>query len=344
MASNQLPQNPMASVGQAASETSDKVGKAAASAVKAVGNASSSAIKAAKDASGKASSFLESDGILAKFSFVALLVIVLYISVRIISKIMMFFYNRKAKSYLYKDLKSANIRSEILQDPSNPNSVLIERSKNREDGIEFTYSSWIFIQDLGSNQNKFLPVFVKANFDNYLTDCPTNNKDTSLIKLLTELQDTKTCSGLNYPDNGPGLYIYSNKDPANNVSSLNLLVVMNTYNSIMEYVIVKNISTQKWLNVIIRVSGQNLDIYVNGTIVKRHIFDSPPKQNYGSVVINGNKGFNGSVSGIKYYNKALNIVDINNIVKQGPNMRVKKNELVKPPFLSQDWYFNNDTI
>lgn len=342
MASNQLPQNPMASVGQVASTTSDKVGKAVASVVKAAGNASSSAINAANDAGDKASTFLESDGILAKLSFVALLIIVLYISVRIISKIMMFFYNRKTKSYLYKDLKSANIRSEILQDPANPNSVLIERSKNREDGIEFTYSSWIFIQDLGSNQNKFLPVFVKANYDNYLTDCPTN-KDTSLKNLLTELTD-KTCSGLNYPDNGPGLYIFSDKDSANNVSSLNLLVAMNTYSSIMEYVIVKNISTQKWLNVIIRVSGQNLDIYVNGTIVKRHIFDSPPKQNYGSVVINGNKGFNGSVSGIKYYNKALNIVDINNIVKQGPNMRVKKNELVKPPFLSQDWYFNNETI
>jgi len=288
-------------------------------------------------------SFLESNSPLAKLSFVALLIIVLYILVKIISKIMVYFYTRNSTTYLYKDLKSANVRAEITQDASNPNSVLIERSKNRDNGIEFTYSSWINIDSM-KKEPKFQSVFVKSNMNNWLKECP-NNKDNSIQTLIKELNLTQEdCSGINYPDNGPGLYIFSNPTVNDNSSSLNLLIVMNTFNNIIEYVIVNNISTQKWLNIIIRVSGKNLDVYINGTIVKRHIFASVPKQNYGSVVINGNKGFNGSVSGIKYYNKALNIIDINNIVKHGPNLNTKKEETVTPPFLSQDWYFENSTI
>ena len=40
---------------------------------------------------------------------------------------------------------------------------------------------------------------------------------------------------------------------------------------------------QKWVNIVIRVTGRIVDIYVNGTLTKRKSFDRVIKQNYGNI-------------------------------------------------------------
>ena len=102
------------------------------------------------------------------------------------------------------------------------------RSVNDAEGLEFTWSVWIHVDDFTYKQNEYKHVFHKGNDDINITTEPT---------------------GLNFPNNGPGLYIA----PKTN----NLVVIMNTFNKINEEIVVKDLPLNKWVNVIIRVSNQH---------------------------------------------------------------------------------------
>ena len=282
-------------------------------------------------------------GILEKVSFVALLILIFYVSIRIISKIVMYFHKEKTSMFILKDMKPANVRREIKQDPKDANSVLIKRSVNRKEGIEFTYSCWINVNSIRPGTPKFKSVFYKGNTESPISGVCQDKDERMFCKHKTHHLGNDL-TGINYPDNAPGLYVYRENDGNNQVDTLNLLVVMNTFKNVLEHIVVKNVSLKKWYCVVIRVSGRNVDVYINGTIVKRHVLNDIPKQNYGSVFLNSNNGFDGSISGLKYFSKALDIVDINKIVKKGPYLEVDKSAFVKPPYLSSDWYFDNNAL
>lgn len=303
--------------------------------------------------------FLKSGGILANIAFVALLILALYILMKLSTKIATALYQNKEKIYLYKNLKYANESKTLVQDPKDEHSVLVRRSTNRKDGIEYTYSCWIYVNQMEQSDDDkiFKPVFVKANNEKYVTDtCDINVSGTERVNnsdikggVLCDLHEHKYSPfknrdfrGINYPSNGPGVYLFSDNTKDNSVSTLNLLVLVNTYSKITEHVIIPDISLQKWINVIVRIDGKYLDVYINGTIRQRKKLNSLPKQNYGSVFINGNHGFDGKLSGLKYFNKAIDIFEINNIVKKGPYMEVDKSLLVKPPYYSSDWYYDDN--
>ena len=82
---------------------------------------------------------------------------------------------------------------------------------------------------------------------------------------------------------------------------------------------VKSLPIGKWFHVAIRLENMMLDTYINGTIAIRTPLEHAPKQNFYDVIINGNKGFNGKISNLRYYSSALNIFELNNIVMWGPN-------------------------
>ena len=49
---------------------------------------------------------------------------------------------------------------------------------------------------------------------------------------------------------------------------------------------------QKWFNVVIRVQGKILDIYINGSLAKRKEFTRIIKQNYGNIKIGSDSSDN----------------------------------------------------
>jgi hypothetical protein len=65
-----------------------------------------------------------------------------------------------------------------------------------------------------------------------------------------------------------------------------------------------------------------------------------PKQNYGDVFVCQNGGFIGKLSALRYYNRALNIFEINKIVSSGPNLTVANGMGAQGGFkyLSNYWY------
>ena len=214
--------------------------------------------------------------------------------------------------YLVDGMMDAKQMQIIPQDPATKGSIPVLRSVNQEDGLEFTWSVWIYVDDFQYNEGRYKHIFHKGNDSINVTDKPT---------------------GLNQPNNAPGLYIAPNTNE--------LVVIMNTFNDINEEIKITDLPLNKWVNVIIRVDNRKLDVYINGRLTKRHILSGVPKQNYGDVYVAMNGGFSGYISNLHYFNNALDTSKIQSIVDSGPNLKMKSTDMTqtKPRYLSMRWFF-----
>jgi hypothetical protein len=225
---------------------------------------SSNTSKTANNAVDSTKQFLESNSLIGQIAFLLLVVFVYIILLRIgISILGWMFGSTSGSPKLINGMVDAKQLLVIPQDPSVSGAITINRSVNATDGIEFTWSVWIFIDDLTYNSSKYKCVFYKGN-DN--------------------IQDT----GLNFPNNAPGVYI----TPDTN----DLVVIMNTFSVINEQILIPDMPLNKWINIIIRCENTTLDIYVNGFVAKSHILHGVPKQNYGDVYVAMNGGFSGYIT------------------------------------------------
>jgi hypothetical protein len=261
--------------------------------------------------------FLESNSLVAKVAFLLLILVVFVILLRLGISLLGYLFGPSNTPKLINGMIDAKQIIVIPQDPSEVGAVTISRSVNATEGIEFTWSVWIFIDDLTYNSGKYKCVFYKGN------DYATNP------------DSTEQQQGLNFPNNAPGLYIAPNTN--------NLVVFMNTFNVINEQITVEDIPLNKWVNVLIRCQNNILDIYINGTITKSHHLHGVPKQNYGDVYIAPNGGFSGYISNLWYYDYAMSTTAINKLVTKGPNTNMKGSNALKmknPNYLSLRWFFN----
>ena len=166
------------------------------------------------------------------------------------------------------------------QNPSEKMNNMIRRSVNRRSGIEFTWSCWIFINDLDGN-NKCKNGGGSVNEEDYIHIFHKGNAYTGNPE---ETQDTS--KGINSPNNGPGLYLSPVVNPGDEYSEsgrIDLVVIMNTFQVANEMIRVPNMPMHKWFNVCIRCKNTTLDVYVNGTVVSRKRLNGVPFQNYGNV-------------------------------------------------------------
>jgi len=70
-------------------------------------------------------------------------------------------------------------------------------------------------------------------------------------------------------------------------------------------------------------------------------FTQIPEQNYGDVFI-GYHGYNGGISNLRYFDSALSVFQISNIVMSGPELRnpEENQEIGSADYLSSSWYTN----
>lgn len=259
--------------------------------------------------------FLQSNSLVAKFAFLILALILFVMALRLGTGLLAWIFGPTHSPILINGMINSTHMMRIPQDPNISGSIPILRSVNNTDGLEFTWSVWIFVDNFGYKENDYKHVFHKGNDGINMTNQPT---------------------GVNFPNNGPGLYI----TPHTN----NLAVIMSTFEDPAEEVVVKDLPLNKWVCVIIRVSKQNqLDVYINGVLAKRHLLKSVPKQNYGDVFASMNGGFSGFTSSLRYFDSAIGTSHIQSIVDNGPNEKMlngtDKNQS-KPQYLSSRWYFS----
>jgi len=228
------------------------------------------------------------------------------------------------------------------QDPSNPsNTVILPYSENQLTGIEFSYTSFIYVNsntDDGSDGWK--TIFYKGY-------------ETGPSPLL-----------------GPGVFV-SGSNAKNN--SPTLRVVMNTYDSWFNVTDVEQIPFNKWFHLAIVLRNNSLEVYINGNLAKKTTFNGTlPYQNYETLTVfptvrtpftlfdntqnnptTSSMGippgenmtvsgtFAGFISNLYYFSYAVTYSEIQAMLNMGPSSKTcstNTNALDRPPYLIDSWW------
>jgi hypothetical protein len=235
---------------------------------------------------GSSSDFLDMNGMFAKIAFLILILFVFLALLRLGISLVGYFTLPSQSPYVVKGILNGNSNIDVSQNPEVPGSILISRSNDANKGAEFTWSVWLFINQPDVPDSKMCPIFVKGEGE-YQTD------------------GINTC-------NGPGMYVTTNGGIGK------VRIVMDTVINKADFVDIPNIPQQKWVHIAVRLQNTLLDTYVNGVISARTTLSSAPKQNYYDIHICPNGGFSGSLSDLRYFDHALSVFGINNIVMFGP--------------------------
>lgn len=256
-----------------------------------------------------------STNVFAIIAFFILVVILFIILLRLGVALIAMIFSSKNNVRLITGVVSGNTPRVFPQDPTIEDSVTIQRSNNASGGIEFTWSVWINVNTVvsaGSSSIKYQNIFTKGN-------------------------SNVSADGVNTPNNAPGLYI------ANGTNTL--LFIMNSFEVLQEEILIPDIPLNKWVSVVMTCQNKTISIYINGVIAKSEQLIGVPKQNYGDVFVALGGGFNGSISNLWYWNRKLDIGEIQTLYSRGPNTRtignLNANKKSGDNYLSLDWYFNN---
>lgn len=270
--------------------------------------------KQADVGAGATTEYLSSNTAVAKFAFLILVLIVFVFLIGLGISLISYFTSPSSNPYLVSGMIDGGSPIVIQQDPKLKDNVPVLRSNNRSTGLEFTWSVWLYLSDVGNDSNKYQHIFNKGdnNFD--------PNTNLSLV------------------NNAPGLYL----GPANN--QLHIVMDTNSGTDSHTAIDISNIPIKKWVHVAIRMENTVFDVYINGTMSGRLIMQNVPKQNYNNVNVCQSGGFSGKLADLRYFDHALNVFDINSIVAWGPNTKTStvatdyNKALGNYSYLSNLWY------
>ena len=262
--------------------------------------------------------FLESNTLIAKTAFLLLVIIIFFILLRISIALLSWLLAPSQNMTLLNGMADATLPIVISQDPTSTSSMPIIRSTNQIFGMEFTWSIWMFIKPVQPSTSAMQHVFSKG----------------------AGLMGTCDSAKNQFSNNAPGLYL---------MDTNTLYILMDTVNQpacfpgMSNDIVITNMPINKWFNVVIRLTNDTLDVYINGRLTKRLVMSSVPNQNYDDVYICSGGGFNGYVSDLKYFNSSIGTTQINALVSNGPNTSINSSNLKNniPPYLSIDWYDEN---
>ena len=243
-----------------------------------------------KGVTGVTSEFAESNGLVAKFAFIIFVLIIFLFLFKLGVQALGYFLSPSKNPFIVYGKLEGGTAVTISQNPANTNAIPIYRSNNEFTGAEFTWSVWLYLNlSPGSNDTQFKTVFVKGP--------SAANPNTGI-----------------HTSNGPGLYANCSTKGIGH-----LKFVFDDIRSNKNEITVENVPLQKWVHVDFRLKNTVLDVYINGSINNRYQLRAAPKQNYYDINIGANGGYSGYLSNLRYYDHALNVFDINNIVMFGPN-------------------------
>lgn len=198
----------------------------------------------------------------------------------------------------------------IIVDPVSASSLKpIDGSKVplSVNGIEYTYSFWVFVRDWSTNLNSPKCVFYRGSGDvsKFEVASPSVWFYPNENKLMVRVS-TAPGAG-NYDASSYPTY----KTTSDKISIINpTKLSSDMFNS--QYVSdINNIPLQKWVNITITLWNTTMDVYVNGKLVRSSILPGVPindDANLSKLYIGGAGGgstFNGYFSKFKYMNRAI---------------------------------------
>jgi len=289
--------------------------------------------------------FAESNTAITKFVFIVILLLLFVLFFQLGAWLIQYFLGASKNPILLDGMVPANKTKKISVNPNEKGSIPIYRSINEDQGIEFTWNVWFFVDSLNPSGPTYSRIFSKGSENRNLT--------------LAIPPDCTDDSCKNIFNSSPGLFITRNKktdtvfpntvSPIRDDNNVNLILLLNTFKpsstntEYAESITIENMPVQKWVCATIRVQQTTVDIYINGMMTQRKILNNVPRQNYYDVVVGDvTNGFLGSISSLRYYNHALGYDDIQNLYGKGPNLKsLDMDGLSKNgrDYISMNWYY-----
>lgn len=131
----------------------------------------------------------------------------------------------------------------------------------------------------------------------------------------------------------PGVFIDSNTNT--------LLILIDTFGS-QETITIPNITAKKWMHLGIVVKQESVDVYMNGLLKLHHTLTQLPKQNNSEVISGIDGGFDGKLSGLKYYNYALSPTDVQTSMSSTPKPSADDATPAMPPYFDLTWWIGRE--
>ena len=261
------------------------------------------------------SAFLDTNSMVAKFVFLIVVLIAFFLLMNLGIYFISLFTTVDKSPYIFKGMYATTKKVHIKQDPKLSGSKPIYRSNDANKGIEFTWSSWLKLDSVDGNND------IKHIY----------NKGSEPLEFEPSIGDN------NYAlKNCPGVYVTNNSSD----NTLRLKIKIDTIGPIAAVPItIKDLPIKRWFHLAIRLQNKIVDVYINGTITTRVPFTQVPDQNYGDTFI-GYHGYDGYVSNLRYFDSALSVFQISNIVMSGPNLSnpEENQEIGNANYLSGSWY------
>lgn len=276
-----------------------------------------------------AAAFTMGPGLIPQIILTLVAIIVLYIIITVVESIVTAVKRYDNISTVLFDETTA-IQQMISQTPDS--DKLIHRSMNEENGMEFSYSMYIFVD----------PETFETTTQGQCGTSTTTS--TSALKHIMH-KGSKDC----FPLMAPGLFVEGSKNT--------LRLYMNSVTEWNNYIEIPNIPIAKWFHLVISMKGKYLDVYVNGNISVRHEFSTIPKLNAGNIYVMYPTKFprnttdrddlsfkvdgpmKGMISRLKYYAFALNYSQIDSLYREGPSKTIiTKSYTETPPYFRDDWW------
>ena len=175
----------------------------------------------------------------------------------------------------------------------------------------------------------FIYIFMNLNMFKSYTEATSSPTEANTMQTVTGVDTTSTSFSLStwiyITDWNPGISktIFSGTDncPTLTLDSTinNLIINYTTSESTSESITIKDISIQKWVNIVICFGDNNVDSYINGKLVDSHI-NNGSVQLVSSVADNTTLswgGFTGYISSSRYYPTFLSPQEVWDIYAAG---------------------------
>jgi len=161
---------------------------------------------------------------------------------------------------------------------------------------------WMFIKDWNYGYGKDKQVLARAD--------PTNTQILNPSVALHPTDNSMRITVSVFPDNS-GASSKTQPAPAGHSGSTDDVFICE----------VPNLPLQDWFSVSLTVFGRNLDVYIDGKLVKSCLLPGVPKPASGDITVAGNGGFSGSLCNFNHYSRMLAPADAASFYSAGTSCK-----------------------